>query len=83
MLSRSKQILREKKSIEREESMPFVLKFDRTGLLGLVPPATEDSAELAHNYEFMRRIAFAVQDFGARIKEIEVAYQEVIDQDTT
>jgi hypothetical protein len=56
----------------------FILEFDRKGLCGLTPPITNDPQELSRNYAFLRRVSVAVQDFDARIKEIETAYAEVV-----
>ena len=51
----------------------FVLWFDRSGLLGIHPPSTNDPAELASHYRFLRRIAIATKDFDEKIKQIEAS----------
>ena len=58
----------------------FTIWFDRSGLLGIHPPPTNDAAELAGHYAFLRRIAVATHDFNERIKTIESAYEVVAEQ---
>lgn len=60
--------------------MYYKLYFDQTGLQGMDTPPADDPVVIAQNFAFLRRIAFATQDYHERIVEIESAYQDAGEQ---